>query len=145
MQAWWFEVPHPREATGVIATPSRIVAGMEAPSWQVNQDVDHLGAAFRLDRGCLAFVACDRPALAEAMRRASRDVRIFSVPGDGLALRLDAYDCGGAKRPGRLQAGAIGLVARRRVFAALGVSPTGLQGHSITVRRLGALIGVMPC
>jgi hypothetical protein len=144
VQAWWFEISQPHEAMAVIAAPSRIVAGMEAPSWQVNQDVDHLGAAFRLERGCLAFVARDRAALADAMRRASRDVRIFSMPRDGLALRLDVYDCGVAQRPGRLPAGAIGLVARRRIFAALGVSPTGLQGHSITVRRLGALIGVMP-
>jgi hypothetical protein len=144
VQAWWFEIPQPHEATAVIAAPSRIVAGMEAPSWQVNQDVDHLGAAFRLDRGCLAFVARDRAALAEAMRRASRDVRIFSMRGDGLALRLDAFACGVATCPGRLPGGAIGFVARRNVFAALGVPPTGLQGHSITVRRLGALIGVMP-
>ena len=144
MQAWWFDMRARSEVAALLGAPERIVARMDDPSWRVNQDVNHLGAGFSIDSGCLAFVARNRAELAAAMHAASQDVRITSVPGDSLAVRVAGFDAGGPSRPDRLAAGVIALVARRSIFGASAQPPpVAIQG-GVTVRRLGALLAVLP-
>ncbi|WP_237216956.1 hypothetical protein [Falsiroseomonas oryziterrae] len=145
MQAWWFEFGSRVEATALLYCPERIRRAMEAPAWRINQDVDHLGAAFCLRDGCLAFVARTRCELTTAMQGASRDVRVFSRHGDNLAVRIDSF--GGAATPVCGEPFARGVVAIVTRRAALPLPERGtipLQDSSTTVRRLGALMSVMP-
>jgi|GEM_PF-4196276 len=142
MQAWWFEFGSRVEAAALVYCPERIQRGMEVPSWRINQDVDHLGAAFSLRDGCLAFVARTRAELVAAMRGASRDVRVFSWPGDSLAVRMERFGAAGPDCGERLEAGVMAIVTRRVALPLPERGTIPLQDSSTTVRRLGALIGV---